>query len=170
MPKEVQVLLDGGDVLSSEEKTQLGNGPPRVQDHYEGDMLNKDDFHFFGFNWDERRRAYWSLIDWYVSWIGVSGFGKTYRDEPEVPFWREFLMYPLLLFASISVVILAPIKNLSTFLKLFFWRITLGEFFTEGWNTFVSVLDAFYMAFLSPFDVLINIFLLLPIDIFLWLT
>ena len=121
-----------------------------------------------GFNYEDRVRAYDQTTPWYVTWLGISGIGHTFRDEPKVPFLREVLMYPFLVFASIVTVIFAPAKLLYIFMKFIMFRSSFKEFFVDNWNALLSVADAFWMTFLSPIDAFVNFFLLLPLDIFLW--
>lgn len=137
-------------------------------DHYNETLGGPDEFHLIGFNWDERVRAYNSTTTWFVKWVGLSGFGGDLRNDPDVPILREILMYPFLVFASFITVVFAPAKLLYIVLKLIMFRSTFRDLFVDGWNTLVSVSDAFYMTFLSPIDVFIDFFLLLPFDVFLW--
>jgi hypothetical protein len=125
---------------------------------------------FIGFNYDDRVVAWEHTVEYFPLWFGFSGLGGFVRNEPKVPFWREFLMYPLLFLASFVVVIFSPFKYLDTFFRLFFFKMNLWEYITELWNIGISILDAFYMAFLSPVDIIINFFILLPLDIVWYLV
>ena len=122
-----------------------------------------------GFTYEDRVRAYDQTTAWFVTWFGISGIGNTFRNEVKVPFLREVLMYPFLVFASFVTVFFAPAKLLYTFLKLLFGRSSFKEYFIDNWNTMLSVSDAFWMTFVSPIDAFVNVFLLLPLDCILWL-
>lgn len=134
-------------------------------------MLSIDNYHFLGFNWEERVRAYEHMVTYFVQWAGISGIGVENADASKIPFFKELLMYPVLCFAAFSVVLLTPMKLFYNLMKFItFSYNTFWGWFVDNWNTAISLLDAFYMVFLSPFDVLFDFFILLPIDIIWWFT
>ena len=167
MPKEFQILMDGKDSLSKEEQMTIQSSGPVVESHTDDtDMVTLDDFSFLGWDYEDRIRAYDHTINYNITWIGISGFGVVTDD---IPFFRELLMYPVLVFASALLVFFTPAKLFYTLIGLLTFKISLWGYFAENWNTFVSVIDSFYMVFLSPWGILVDFFLLLPLDVIIWM-
>ena len=79
-------------------------------------------------------------------------------------------MYPILAFASFVTIFFAPAKLLYNIVGLLTFQRTFMNYFIDNWNAFLSIFDALYMMFLSPIDVFVNFFLLLPLDIAVYLS
>jgi len=163
-------MLDGKDALSQEEQRVVQAGRPIVQDHFEEGMTSLEDFWFFGFFEDEKIVAYDHTWNGGVKWLGISGLFLPEDEvkEDKIPIFREVLMYPSLLFACFVVVIFTPAKLLYTLMGIVTFQTSLEDYIVDNWNTFGSFIDAFYMALLSPWDVVTNFFILFPLDILLY--
>jgi hypothetical protein len=167
IPKQFQILIEGKDALSLEEQSAI-QARPKVQTHTDnGIMTPEEDFYYWNFDWDDRVRAYDSTIPYFVFWTGLSGIGVD--DGENVSVIKQIFMYPALVFAAFWVVTLTPAKLLYTFLGLSFGKATVRDYTIDNWNTFISFFDAIYMVFFNPFRIIIDVLLLLPIDIILYL-
>lgn len=168
VPKVIQILIEGNDALSQEEKMAVQATRPQVQTHSEAGMISYDDFYFWYFDYEDRVIAYDAFVAYYPTWTGLSGVGEA--DPLKIPFITEFLMYPVLFFAGFSVILLTPFKFFYIFLELILWKVSPADYGVNAWNVVVSFVDALYMIFLSPFDILFKMFILLPFDVFNYLV
>jgi hypothetical protein len=129
-----------------------------------------DDYYFWFFDFDDKVRVYEHTLPFYATWAGLSGFGVDLTESTKIPFFKELLMYPMLVFVSFVVVFFTPARLLYTFLELISFNSSLTDYTIDNWNTFLSFFDAFYMVFLSPFDIFVRLLVLLPIDIVWYLS
>jgi hypothetical protein len=91
-------------------------GVPLVQSHISDGMTPAEEYHFMSFNETDRVRAYDNTIDNFIRWYGFSGIGVDDGKE-RIPIFKELLMYPVLVFASIVLVLFTPARYLYIFIE-----------------------------------------------------